>query len=99
MSLTQIWKQLGLNNKRNYFRVTNMLAKGCIVSEAEQHKKSMLYRLRTASNATLASNPKMPDDPGNPEQEPQSIVPLGMSSIYHSSQGKGLFCQIMWSVK
>ena len=71
-----------------------MLAKGCIVSEAEQHKKSMLYRLRTASNATLDSNPKVPDDPGNTEQEPQSILPLGMSSIYLSSQGKGLFCNL-----
>lgn len=74
-----------------------MLAKGCIVSEAEQHKKSMLYRLRTASNATLAFNPKVPDDPGHAMQEPQSIVPLGMSTIYFSSQGKGLSCQIIWS--
>lgn len=69
--MMDIWKQLGLNNKRNYFRVTNMLAKGCIVSEAEQHKKSMLYRLRTAPNAFQpASNPTPAD------QEPHFIPPL-----------------------
>lgn len=76
----QLWKQLGLNNKRNYYRVTNMLAKRCIVSEAEQHKRSMIYRLRTASNATLASTYVPPDVPLKTEaEEPQSIAPLGMT--------------------
>ena len=55
-----------------------MLAKGCIVSEAEQHKKSMLYRLRTAPNASLASNPTLTVGPANTDQEPQYVVPLGI---------------------
>ncbi|CAM6048916.1 unnamed protein product [Sphagnum compactum] len=61
--MTDIWKKMGLNNKRNYYRVTNMLAMQSIVSEAVNHKRSMMYRLRTISNATHGA----PHVPANPE--------------------------------
>jgi len=55
-----------------------MLAKGCIVSEAEQHKKSMLYRLRTAPNASLASQPAVAVAIASTDLEPQYVTPLGI---------------------
>jgi hypothetical protein len=82
MTLFQIWKKMGLNNKRNYYRVTNMLAMQSIVSEAVNHKRSMMYRLRTISNATHGA----PHVPANPEFcAPPSVVPPGMDgqSLLH----------------
>jgi hypothetical protein len=58
-----------------------MLGKGCIVSEAEQHKKSMLYRLRTAPNASLASNSTLTVGLARTDLEPQNVVPLGMCGL------------------
>ncbi|KAH9562911.1 hypothetical protein CY35_05G096600 [Sphagnum magellanicum] len=80
--MTDIWKKMGLNNKRNYYRVTNMLAMQSIVSEAVNHKRSMMYRLRTISNATHGA----PHVPANPEFcAPPSVVPpdklLPLSSL------------------
>lgn len=51
----QVLKRLGLHNKRNYYRVTNMMATQVVLSEAETHKRSTLYRLRTPQHAAAAA--------------------------------------------
>lgn len=61
-----------------------MLAKNCIVQEAEQHKKSMLYRLRTAPNAVLASKSSVTVAFASTDTslEPQYVTPLGILYVF-----------------
>ncbi|EFJ22952.1 hypothetical protein SELMODRAFT_415980 [Selaginella moellendorffii] len=47
LMMMEVWKRIGLNNKRNYYRIQNMTIKNGILFEAENHKRSTLYRLRT----------------------------------------------------
>ncbi|KAG6553782.1 hypothetical protein Mapa_004699 [Marchantia paleacea] len=55
MQMMEVFNRLGLQNKRNYCRVATMLARQCLVSEAENHKRSTLYRLKTIDNSFTAA--------------------------------------------
>eukprot|EP01018_Ginkgo_biloba_P011372 Gb_30476 [translate_table: standard] len=50
LTVTEMWKRLGLNNKRNYYRLTNMVSRFGLHLQAESHKRSMLYRVWTSGN-------------------------------------------------
>jgi len=50
LTVTEIWKRLGLNNKRNYYRLTNMVSRFGLHLQAGSHKRSMLYRVWTPGN-------------------------------------------------
>ncbi|KAL2652072.1 hypothetical protein R1flu_020200 [Riccia fluitans] len=52
VQMMEVFNRLGLQNKRNYCRVATMLARQCLVSEAENHKRSTLYRLKTGDRAS-----------------------------------------------
>lgn len=64
LTVTEIWKRLGLNNKRNYYRLTNMVSRFGLHLQAESHKRSMLYRVWTPSNLNSYGN----NGQGNDEQ-------------------------------
>lgn len=70
LTVTEIWKRLGLNNKRNYYRLTNMVSRFGLHLQAESHKRSMLYRVWTQSNLNSYSN----NGPGNNQQHAQREV-------------------------
>jgi len=70
LTVTEIWKRLGLNNKRNYFRITNMVPRFGLHLQAESHKRSMLYRVWTHNNLNSYSN----NGPGNYQQHAQREV-------------------------
>ncbi|OAE25980.1 hypothetical protein AXG93_1712s1600 [Marchantia polymorpha subsp. ruderalis] len=55
VQMMEVFNRLGLQNKRNYCRVATMLARQCLVSEAENHKRSTLYRLKTINNSYSAA--------------------------------------------
>ncbi|CAM6083280.1 unnamed protein product [Calypogeia fissa] len=50
VQMIEVFNSLGLQNKRNYYRISTMLERNLLVSEAENHKRSTLYRLKTARN-------------------------------------------------
>lgn len=70
LTVTEIWKRLGLNNKRNYYRLTNMVSRFGLHLQAESHKRSMLYRVWTPSNLNSYGN----NGPGNNQQHAQTEV-------------------------
>eukprot|EP00252_Welwitschia_mirabilis_P006392 TRINITY_DN17273_c0_g1_i1.p1 TRINITY_DN17273_c0_g1~~TRINITY_DN17273_c0_g1_i1.p1 ORF type:complete len:1948 (+),score=400.33 TRINITY_DN17273_c0_g1_i1:193-6036(+) len=50
LTVSEMCKRLGLNNKRNYYRLTNMIQKFGLQLRAESHKKSVMYRVWTKNN-------------------------------------------------
>ncbi|KAH9323304.1 hypothetical protein KI387_017943, partial [Taxus chinensis] len=64
LTVTEMWKRLGLNNKRNYYRLTNMVSRFGLHLQAENHKRSMHYRVWTSSNFNSYAN----DCPSNTQQ-------------------------------
>ncbi|KAL3699830.1 hypothetical protein R1sor_017852 [Riccia sorocarpa] len=78
VQMMEVFNRLGLQNKRNYCRVATMLARQCLVSEAENHKRSTLYRLKTADRATGAAAAAAPfmsrNDSGEASPEVLAIM-------------------------
>ncbi|XP_057830258.2 uncharacterized protein LOC131041249 isoform X1 [Cryptomeria japonica] len=64
LTVTEMWKRLGLNYKRNYYRLTNMVSRFGLHLQAESHKRSMHYRVWTSNNLNSYEN----DCPANSKQ-------------------------------
>lgn len=80
--LLQVFNSLGLQNKRNYYRISTMLERGWLVSEAENHKRSTLYRLKTARNLNGSAKPPVFDSHEEPKAAPSDVtVPPPYSGV------------------
>ncbi|OVA13387.1 B-block binding subunit of TFIIIC [Macleaya cordata] len=80
LTVTEVCKRLGLNNKRNYSRLLNMFSRfGCHL-QAESHNRSVLYRVWTSGNFTggssIAPPGKSADVVDEDEQSKQCVMDL-----------------------
>ncbi|OVA13386.1 B-block binding subunit of TFIIIC [Macleaya cordata] len=78
LTITEVCKQLGINNKGNYTRLLNMFSRfGCHL-QAESYNRSVLYRVWTSGNFTggsLTTPPgKSADDGDEYELSKQSVT-------------------------
>ncbi|XP_010273234.1 PREDICTED: uncharacterized protein LOC104608836 isoform X2 [Nelumbo nucifera] len=80
LTVTEVCKRLGLNNKRNYTRLLNMFSRFGMQLQAESHNRGMAYRVWTAQNfnrgASIAFPSRHEDTRDGSELSSQSVGDL-----------------------
>ncbi|EFJ16205.1 hypothetical protein SELMODRAFT_421838 [Selaginella moellendorffii] len=76
VTMMEVWKRIGLNNKRNYYRIQNMTVKHGLLFEAENHKRSTIYRLRTTKRKRSDSENENDDEPRETGADPDSLFKM-----------------------
>ncbi|KAK9081515.1 hypothetical protein Syun_030839 [Stephania yunnanensis] len=93
ITFTEICKQLGLNNKRNYPRLLNMFSRFGIHVQAECPNKAMQYRVWTSRNFNQVTSHAVKDKPDFLVKEGCSMQSVGDVDHHENlDQARQLVC-------